>query len=394
MRIPNKAGSPLYRVENGRKLHNAFEIVMDEAIDPAHLRAAVEDAVRLFPPVGYSVVCEEGLVFFTDNDSEIIVPESETGITQGSSALNGHMFCVSYKDNKIRSNISHIITDGGGMNRFADALIRSYCRYHYGTDTAMPGKISDEVLLTDYMDLDYSDVKDIEEEIFIKQGFILPETIQGKETGMNTAMCTVRVPEDKFMEYVRANGTSASVMMFLLFAKSVYQNCGEAKGQPVAGRITVNARKQLGIPDTFMNCSLGGQISVTDDALEKEGFAGLGPVLRASIKRQTSPEYLRYIAKEIQTTGGFPKDLRPTVSLSYMGAVSFGECNAHIKDVLLYEGEVHKLNAYTFGGEFRLVFHFGEGSGKYAQGVTDILNEAGVGAVCEGMVYLPEETEG
>ena len=394
MRIPNKAGSPLYRVENGRKLHNAFEIVMDEKIDPAQLKAAVEDAVRIFPPVGYSVICEEGMVFFTENDREIVVPGSDTGIIQGSDALNGHVFCVSYKDNKIRSNISHIITDGGGMNRFANALIRSYCRYHYGTDTDLPDRLPDEVLLTDYMDLDYSDVEDIEEEIFEKQGFVLPETIQGKETGKNTAMCTVRVPEERFMEFVKANGTSASVMMFLVFAKSVYKNCGEAKGHPVAGRITVNARKQLGIPDIFMNCSLGGQISVTDEALAKDGFAGLGPVLRTSIKRQTSPGYLRYIAKGIQETGGFPKDLHPTVSLSYMGPVSFGECNAHIKDVLLYEGEVHKLNAYTFGGEFRLVFHFGEGSGKYAQGVADILNETGVGAVCDGMVYLPEETEG
>ena len=42
MRIPDKAGSPLYRVENGRRLHNVFEVLMDEKIDPVHLKKAVE----------------------------------------------------------------------------------------------------------------------------------------------------------------------------------------------------------------------------------------------------------------------------------------------------------------------------------------------------------------
>jgi len=394
MKTPNKAGSLLYRVENGRNLHNVFEVVMDDRINGEHLKSAVEEAVRLYPPVGYSVVFEDGMTYFTDNDNDIVIPESAAGIVQGSKALNGHMFCVSYKDRKIRSNVSHMITDGGGMGRFASAVVRNYCRFHYGTDTVSARKFSDEILLTDFFDLDYSDVTPVKEEVFEKQGFVLPETIRGKEGIMNTAMCIVRVPEDRFMEFVEANGTSVSVMLFLLLARSVYQNCPEAKDQTLAGRITVNARKQLGIPDTFVNCSLGSQISVTEKEFAEEGFSGLGPRLRTSIKTQTSPEYLRYIAKGIADTGSFPTELRPTFTISYMGAIDLADCNDHVKDVVLYEGECHKLNVYTFGGEFRLVFHFADGSGKYAKGVADILRSEGIDAVCDDMVILPEEEKG
>jgi len=393
MRIPNKAGLPLYRVENGRRLHNVFEILMDENIDPVHLKKAVDDAVSLYPPVGYSVAFEDGMTYFEDNNKDIVIPESSTGIIPGSPALNGHMFCVSYKGNRIRSCVSHMITDGGGMNRFASALIHSYCKYHYGISWNLPEKLPDEVLLQDFWNLDYSDVDDIEEEVFEKQGFVLPETVTGKENGTNRNMCVVRVPENSFMDYVRANGTSASVMLFLLLAKAIYETCPEAKGQPVAGRITVNARKQLGIPDSFVNCSLGGQISVTDDEIMEDGFGMVGPKLRASVKRQTSPEYLRYIAKGIAETQSFPRDLRPAFTLSYMGAIDLSDLKGHVKDVLLYEGEVHKLNVYTFGGDFRFIFHFSEGSAKYAQGVADILKREGISAECDDMVILPEETE-
>lgn len=393
MRIPNKAGSPLYRVENGRKLHNVFEVVMDGEIDPVHLKNAVDDAVRLFPAVSYSIVCEDGMVYFTENDNEIVVPESGTGIVQGSRTLNGHMFCVSYEGNRIRSNLSHMITDGGGMNRFADALIKSYCRYHYDLDIPMPEKLPDEVLMRDFWDLDYSDVESIEEEVFAKEGYVLPEAVYGKQTGRNTDMCVVRAPEESFMEFVKANGTSASVMMFLILSEAVYRLHPEAKGTPVAGRLTVNARKQLGIPDTFVNCSLGSQISVTSDELAEEGYGVIGPRLRASIKRQTSPEYLRYIAKQIAVTKTFPPDLKPSFTISYMGSADPDIPGGHIKDVLLYEGEVRKLNAYTFDHEFRFVFHFSEGSGRYAECFAGILNESGVGAVCDEPVVLPEEEE-
>ena len=394
MKIPNKSGSLLYRVEKGRKLHNVFEVVMDDKINGEHLKSAVEEAVALYPPAGYSIVCEDGMTYFTENEKEIVVPECEEGIVQGSDALNGRFFCVSYKNNRIRSNVSHMITDGNGMGRFASAVVRNYCRFHYGTNTVSARKYPDDVLLNDFWDLDYSEVTPVIEEVFEKQGFILPETVRGKEVILNTAMCTVRIPEDRFMEYVRGNGTSPSVMFFLLLAKAVYQNCPEADGKTVAGRITVDARKQLGIPDTFVNCSLGSQLSVTEDELSKEGFPVLGPRLRASLKNQTSPEYLRYIARSIAVTGTFPTDLRPTFTISYMGAVDLSDCGDHVKDVVLYEGECRKMNAYTFGGEFRLVFHFAEGSRKYAKGVADILQSEGIEAVCDDMVILPEEKEG
>ena len=137
-----------------------------------------------------------------------------------------------------------------------------------------------------------------------------------------------------------------------------------------------------------------GHASASQTSMPPMASIGRGMTwLRASVKRQTSPEYLRYIAKGIAETGTFPLDLRPTFTLSYMGAVDMPDLGGHVKDVLLYEGEVRKLNVYTFGGEFRFIFHFSDGSLKYAEKVAEILKREGIGAVCGEMVVLPEESD-
>ena len=48
-----------------------------------------------------------------------------------------------------------------------------------------------------------------------------------------------------------------------------------------------------------------------------------------------------------------------------MGTVDFGSMNDHVEKIVMYEGELHKLNAYAFKDVFHLIFHIGDGSERY-----------------------------
>lgn len=397
MNRADNPGSPLWRVEQNRTLHNNFEVTLDHEIDGDQLQEAVRRAVTVFPVIACSIENRDGLCYFTENTNEIRVLKRDRSIIPGSDILGGHYFCVTYSGRTLRSVISHVITDGGGFIRFVRTVLCFYLSIHYGRtfdpSVAETTPLPEDELLGDFWELDYSDVEAVEEEQYDKVGYILPETIKGKLEGKMNIRSELTIPRDEFISYSKKNGTSPSVMMFILFAKAVYMNCEDAADVPVAGRITVDARRALGIPNTFMNCSLGGQLSVTKKDLDNRPKEELASALRAGLKRQISPEYLRAVARKVAADRSFPRDLKPTVSISYMGTIDFGEMSEYIENVDMYEGELHKLNAYAFKDSFRLIFHMGEGSARYAKSISELLRSEGISSSAGDNEVIPEETD-
>ena len=397
MSKPNNSGTPLWRVEENRKLHNNLEVVLDHEINGEELGKAVLRAIEVFPILKDSVVLRDGLCYYEENANEIRVLPRERSIIPGSDALGGHFFCVTYSGRTIRSVISHTMTDGGGMIRFVRTLLYFYMSMHYGREFdhgyIEVEPVPKDELYKDFWEMDHSGAEEVEEEKFIKVGYILPETVKGKQDNTYTKRCEMTIPGEDLIVFSRRHNTSPSVMMFLLFAKAVYRECEDARDAAIAGRITADARKALGIPGTFMNCSLGGQLSVTAEDLNSVSLSELGSSLRTSLKRQISPEYLRYTARKVATERSFPRDLKPTISISYMGTVDFGSMNDHVEKIVMYEGELHKLNAYAFKDVFHLIFHIGDGSERYAKAMSEILKEEGILSSVGPLETMPEETD-
>ena len=321
MKKKNESGTPLWKVEQGRKLHNTFVVQMKHQVNGNDLQSALEKTLQVYPVITSSVIYEDGVALFVNNDSPCTVLQGENGWVPGCKKLNGHQFYVTYKENTIRMALSHVITDGGGMIAFAKTLIYYYCCIHdgksYNSTGIMVNTEHDDNLETDFWTLDYADVPDIEKVSFEKVGYTLPESLN--TAGKSYILSKMSVPSDAFMRMVKEKHTSPSIMAFLLFAQAVYAVRTEAKEQPIVGRITVDARKALGIPHTFLNCSLGAQLSVFWKDFQETNIKKLAEELRISLKTQTQPDYLRYVAKNVAASRSFPRDVKPTVSISYMG---------------------------------------------------------------------------
>ena len=390
----NDAGTPLWQVEQGRRVHTSTGVMFDEPVDPDDLERALDRTLAIFPVVRSRVVMKDGTTWFAENPEPVPILHRKTGIIPGSDSLNGHWLFVIYDDCEIRLAISHVITDGSGILRFFRTLVYFYCCIHDGTDYA-PGDVTAvpipaERQDADFWNLDYSDVSAVKPAVYEKTGFVLP-SMQPSEYKRNIRS-VLSVSEPEFMRFVKEHRTSPSVMAFLLFASAVYECHKEAQGMPVVGRITVDARRALGIPDTMRNCSLGAHMSVREEDVTREHLASTGERLRQLLKEQVAPGYIRSLAATLAETRMFPRDVKPTVSISYMGEIDFGSFDRHIRSIHLYEGEFHKLNIYVFRGYFYFVFLMGEDSARYAGAVSECLAQAGITAEVSGNEMLEDET--
>ena len=390
-RQKNESGTPLWGVEKGRQVHTRTTVTMDHTVDPEVLQRALDETLKVYPILQCSTVLEDGAVWFVPNDVPCKVRKEIKPVVPGSDELDGHTFYVACEGNRIRLCVSHVVTDGGGVFAFQRTLFYYYACFLDGKTydntgiQVKPGEHRD----ADFWTMDYSDVKPVPAESFEKIGYVLPEMAESKNEVYY--LSTVTVPEEQFIRMSKERNTSPAVMIFLLFAEAVYRVREDAADQPIAGRITADARRALGIPDTFRNCSLGAQLSVRREDFGEDADEGLAEKLRASLRTQTSEEMLRYAAKNVAETRSFPRDLKPTVSISYMGSLSFGPCDEHIREVHMAEGEFHKINACTFRGEFRILLHTGSGSETYAQAMADILREKGLEAAVSSNEILEKE---
>ncbi|MBQ7544472.1 MAG: hypothetical protein IJT02_05955 [Synergistaceae bacterium] len=388
--IMNMAGLPLWNVEKNRKLHSTAEIQLSSAVNSEALRKAVDETLKVFPLLRGSLILEDGVPCFTDNDKPIVIPNSEQGLIPGCDALNNHIFCVSYFGDRVKISLSHVATDGGGFLRFVNTIIYYYCCINDGTSYA-PGSVMTvgnvySTLDADFWELDYSKIQPVNFIDFLPGGFVLPA--YADKSPKPNIMCTLRIPQEAFMNYVKAHKTSPSVMAMMLFMKAVYNVHPEAEGQHITGRITVDARRALGLDDTMRNCSLVATLQADRAQLDDEE---LGQKMRASLKLQTSPEYLQNVARALVRDKILPGNIKPTVSLSYMGTVSFGEYARDVQSFVIYEGEFHKLNIFVFNDTFCFAFHMGEQSCSYARAIEGLLAADSVPSTVSGNIVLNDE---
>lgn len=380
MKKPNGAGSILYHIDNARNLPGVINICFDEDISETHLKEALSKTLKIYPLVSAGVYLSDETSWFVENERPLRILHQKQCVRPGSEKLNGHWICINYDGAQLYVALSHAITDGTGMFWFVKTLCYYYCCLKYRKEFTpqdiriLPGGTypDDEA---DYWGADFSDVKPISAADYEKKGYILPEH-RSKEEQRNIYV-KLSIPEYEFMKFVKENAASPSVMIFVLLAMAVYEARPEAK-QPIIGRLTVDARKGLALEHTFLNCSLGAHLSADRQTLLDMKLSELCAKMRKSLKQQTTPEYLRWLAKELIREKAFLPDVKPTVSISYMGKITFGEYEKHIRSFLMIEEEYHKLNAFVYDGDFHLILHFGNGSEIYGAAMAEILKRNGI----------------
>lgn len=392
--IENKSGKILYFVEQKRNLHCTAIFTMNDKIDPNILNESLKSVLTIYKFVSKDLLLKDNILYFVNNDRPVSVINDKDGVLFGSERISRHQFYVSYYENQIRISISHAITDGGGLFDFSKALILDYLERLTGKhlEATLVRRVEEGTYQDDDVDfynLDYSKVEPSEANGYEKECFTLPET---KEQGEFT-LANLYINESKFMEIVKKYETSVPAFLFYLFAKAAYRLNKEYEEENVLARITADVRKILGIPHSQLNCSLAAHLSLKYDDLKEENLPNTLKALKTTIRNQLQPDVVKYEASVLAKTGMYKPGLHPTISISYMGRVDFGEMSPYINDFSIIEGEYHKINFFSLNGQFKIAFHIGKGSKKYADEISKLLKEYNIDSSVSEQIILQKEKQ-
>ena len=223
------------------------EITLYGKVNPVKLQAAVDKAVEICPYAAFEISKNDGLVYFGKNNLPLLVGNFEEF---GTEKNNNHYVIVSYEDNKIIFNVSHILTDGFGINIFIQAVLNFYFdkseTLYSGADKFdfVADLMAQELPLPDnYTPENYK----------IEDCFVPPE-INSAEAG-KTFEYSVEMSAKKFEDFCNEYKISSQAAVSILLARAI-QIAHPENRKSISLRGPVNTRIPLQVPNTFQNASV------------------------------------------------------------------------------------------------------------------------------------------
>lgn len=264
------------------KLHsveaNPFvRIFLDEKVDCDRLSAAILRACKACPYMNLTVTAGEGIFLeLTENDRPLSLLKEEPDMIN-CSQNNGHSAAVYCRDNIIGVMVSHALTDGMGFFWFVRTLMDFYYEENDG-------------IYSGYGKPDY-DTDPMELELSVPDGFhpvSMPEgeffaISPAKELRFDDAYL-LRISYSEYKALCTELDSSAQNVLTMIGMRALADEYQDSKAN-IVSRLPVNARKMLGIPDSFQNASLANmRICFSADRLRGTDDA----TLLSEIREQTS----------------------------------------------------------------------------------------------------------
>ena len=228
----------------------ANEITLHEEIDAARLQSAADKAVKVCPYIVFDISKIDGVVYFQKNNLPLIVNKMGTVKEFGTAENNFHYVAVSYDKKKIIFNISHILTDGFGINCFIQAVMDFY----FGKEKTFYQGADKFDFVADLMAQDLPLPEGYEPKSYKVENHFVPPEINSAEVG-KTYENFIEIPAKKFKDFCNKYNISAQVALSFLLAKAV-QNAHHDNEKIISVRCPVNTRVPLQVPNTFQNSSI------------------------------------------------------------------------------------------------------------------------------------------
>ena len=98
-----------------------------DPIDAEILKQALEKTRRRYPYLCVRMKKGEGAFYYVDNPLPVVILHSDRRVNLGTDEVNGHLWAVSYIEDRLHLDCYHGITDGTGMYRVLATLLYYYC---------------------------------------------------------------------------------------------------------------------------------------------------------------------------------------------------------------------------------------------------------------------------
>lgn len=273
------------------------EVTHRAPIDGELLQRALDRTLQRMPYLSDTLTIEGGAVYYAKNPLPMEAAHVAGIRRVGGSETNYHLLDLTWDGNVTWFTMFHGFCDGQGINAFLESVLYHYYCMKDGLEYDPNGIRCDKTQATETETFEpcsrsYEVSPDftMPEQGQLPAAYHLPEIVTN--SGDEVLEYGFRLPSEAFMQFVKANGTSPSVMLSMLVGEAILRVHPDADA-PVMVNIPVSVRRHLGCEETFKNCSSRIILPVGRTPMDALPFAQRATQLRAMQKQQMNPDKFR-----------------------------------------------------------------------------------------------------
>lgn len=328
-------------------------IKLKDMVDEDVLCKAVRQTMRRYPYFRVKLVIEEDGLYFEDNPAPTPVLHTDGPIMLGSDETKGHLLAFCWWKNKVHIDVSHALTDGGGIYRMIKTLLYYYCSAYYDRDLSREDicLADDEVAEAEWHD-PARDAIAYHTEFLVEKWH--DRAFQISDGGLvklsdKCIVYNIRISEKEFMRFNLSNDGSPGSILALMLTRAIHSLHPQA-ADPIVIAMCVNQRRALGTP--LAHQSLVGDVRlVFHDRMKDMRFELQAACYRGMVLLQSDNEMVRREVCEYQelmeVLDGLPshearssyckelaaqKSQMLTATVSYVGKASLGDAEYYVQE--------------------------------------------------------------
>ena len=356
------------------------EVTHRDPIDGKLLQRALDRTIHRMPYLSDTLTIDHGAIYYANNPLPMEAAHVAGIRHVGGSETNYHMLDLTWDENVTWFTMFHGFCDGQGIYTFLESVLYHYYCMKDGVEYDPNGIRADNTEMTAA-----ETFEPCSRQYEVSPDFTMPENRQQpafyhlpeivRNHGGEVEEHGFLLPSEAFMKFVKANGTSPSVMFSMLVGEAITRLHPDADA-PVMVNIPVSIRRQLGCEETFKNCSSRIILPISGTPMDALPFDQRAAQLRAMLKQQMAPDRFRAIynrvgqiyrermeqatdyREELKKPAGFFSVFHDTFYIDYIGSMHKTGYSEQITDVRFLckpaAGNTLHLNVIEHNGEFRV----------------------------------------
>ena len=368
---------PLYRSHKDNPYVIRIHMRLQDAIDSAVLRRAVDTTMKRYPYFCVKLQARGDGFIFAENRKPVVISDSRQGAELNSPEANEHLLLFSYHDDWLVMDIFHGLTDGAGTYEVIRTLLYYYCCQRYKVMLSTAGiRLAGDKISQEEWECPVMKARDLP--IPRRHEWpraLIPGIVANLQPESPDYVYSILLAEDAFMRFCSENGSSPGIMVSLLMSRSL------ARLYPHASEIIrivlcVNQRKALHAPLAHQSL-VGGAFMEYDEQLCKlplpeqvkayrkmiaaqtseasvlSGVAHTAGLTKMLLAKKTHKDRLEMVAKVDEAANRFA-----AANVSYVGKANFGEAEKYVKEFHAWSATIMDITIQisAVNGRFTLDF--------------------------------------
>ena len=371
------------------------EILLTDDVDERFLNDALRTSFERMPyfKVKIDIAKNPERYVLSTNEEEFYAINNEHFIPLDSKQARNYLITVSFFGKYLRMRFSHALSDGMGMNKFLNSVLKTYFSLKYDLQI-----VNDST--TTNIDLEYSNPFDYvqDNDYHLKQEKFDSFSFSKDDVSINrTVLSCISIPQDSFLKYSKESESSVATVAAWILMNAILDVKGE-QVLPLCVDLPFNMRNVLNCKDNMRNCNVDIELCMTE-RLRKHDNAFELSCLRGQMFKETfdpcclsKMEYSKKRWQEASKINGVEKrcefynsndGLSAKPLVSYVGKLDLEQYKSYYEHIYQYLKVSGEAGILLFVFCERGLFRFCITSSlvdwsKYMEAFTNFLDKIGI----------------